>query len=793
MTATLPYVLLSLVLLSSLLMAQQGARLTEVLENTGAPLSLALKLVWVTLPNVLVFTIPMAILTGTIMGFGRMNGDSELIIFQATGAGRGKPLAAMLVIGVLASVLAFYMGFVAGPTAARNLKNTVLEAARERFSSMITPGTFETSVQGKIVYVRDTDKERGEWRNVFIREELGGGKVRLITARAGRIDKTSVVNNRVNNSEVNAAKPLTDAAELVLTEARAVTMPDEFQSDWLEGKSSQVVIENLAQLRLKLDTGFTALWAKMESGALSLDELGFKDLLERSRRAPNAVQRMEAQIILYRRCALCLAPLLFALLGASAGIQLRRGGKGFGAILAAAIIVAYYLATLAAEQTARAGIFTPGIAMSLPSILVLCVALLLLATRAQGVPQFLSWKGNSASSTHADSLTTAQIFKGEKGRASQTLNESSLGELLARRRPYKVLTNIIDRDIFLSLVKYFTLSLSGLLLMFIVFTLFDLWRFIITNDIDFRSVQLYVLYLQPLLLVALAPAAIFIAVLLVFTNMKQHNEYVAWLAAGQSIYRLMFIGFLFAVCVGVGLWFVQDNVMPRANARQDALRNFIKNRVVTYQTATRNWVAEDEQILAFTSAGADEKIVKPMLYKFDADKLHLRSILTAEEGSWDENGVKFYQVKTMSISKESYEIKSSTALKMDGLSSEIFIKQSLNKDSHLTMKQLNQLAKANFHTDKGRELQIAAARRYTKAFEPLVLTLIATGLALSAERLKRFKSLLLAVLSAAMFWLFIESSALLGIHGMLQIQAAAWLPLLVFGGAGAYMISRQKT
>ena len=37
------------------------------------------------LPNVLTFTIPMAVLVGILTGFGRMSSDSETIAFRATG------------------------------------------------------------------------------------------------------------------------------------------------------------------------------------------------------------------------------------------------------------------------------------------------------------------------------------------------------------------------------------------------------------------------------------------------------------------------------------------------------------------------------------------------------------------------------------------------------------------------------------------------------------------------------------------------------------------------------------
>src|ERR1051326_8378959 len=54
------------------------------------------------LPNVLTFTIPMAVLVGILTGFGRMSSDSEAIAFRASGLSMIRLLVPVLVLGVLA-------------------------------------------------------------------------------------------------------------------------------------------------------------------------------------------------------------------------------------------------------------------------------------------------------------------------------------------------------------------------------------------------------------------------------------------------------------------------------------------------------------------------------------------------------------------------------------------------------------------------------------------------------------------------------------------------------------------
>src|SRR5712671_1708454 len=54
------------------------------------------------LPNVLTFTIPMAVLVGILTGFGRISSDTEAIALRASGISMIRLLAPVLVLGTLA-------------------------------------------------------------------------------------------------------------------------------------------------------------------------------------------------------------------------------------------------------------------------------------------------------------------------------------------------------------------------------------------------------------------------------------------------------------------------------------------------------------------------------------------------------------------------------------------------------------------------------------------------------------------------------------------------------------------
>src|SRR5258705_12356786 len=85
--ATLPYVLLSLLMLTALLFAQQTGRFAEVILYTDLPFSLLAGIGAALLPGVLTFTIPMAAPAGTLFRLPRTGADSGALRPRSAGLG----------------------------------------------------------------------------------------------------------------------------------------------------------------------------------------------------------------------------------------------------------------------------------------------------------------------------------------------------------------------------------------------------------------------------------------------------------------------------------------------------------------------------------------------------------------------------------------------------------------------------------------------------------------------------------------------------------------------------------
>src|SRR4029450_9470686 len=118
----MPYVFLSLVLLTGILFTQQAGRFAELALYTDLPFSLAGEIAAALLPSVMTLTLPVAVLAGIVIGLARMGSDSEIIAIRAAGVGTWSLLWPALLIGVVATTATTFLHLKEAPEAARDLR-----------------------------------------------------------------------------------------------------------------------------------------------------------------------------------------------------------------------------------------------------------------------------------------------------------------------------------------------------------------------------------------------------------------------------------------------------------------------------------------------------------------------------------------------------------------------------------------------------------------------------------------------------------------------------------------------
>src|SRR5713101_7094164 len=189
-----PYILASLLLLTATLFAQQTGRYFETIFHGVMPSGFVYGLALAVLPSVCVFTIPMSVLSGTIIGLARMSSDSEL-----------------LALSLIATIGTFVLNMSEVPRAQQQLRSVALRSALYKLDSPVEPRTFTDDLPGYVIYVRDGDKSRGEWGRVFIQSQEADHSTLLRTARVGRIDSSAEKSELVLQDAMETRMPSSEA------------------------------------------------------------------------------------------------------------------------------------------------------------------------------------------------------------------------------------------------------------------------------------------------------------------------------------------------------------------------------------------------------------------------------------------------------------------------------------------------------------------------------------------------------------------------------------------------------
>jgi LPS export ABC transporter permease LptG/LPS export ABC transporter permease LptF len=757
--AIVPYLLMALLLLTAILLAQQSGRLAEILLVARVPTDLLAEFSLSLIPNVLVFALPTAMLVGALVGLSRMGTDSELVAMRAAGIGTWQMVWPVLLLGCLLAAVALWVNMLVAPEAARTLRRATIRAALYKMDSPVEPRTFNTEIPGYVIYVKDGDKASGQWGRVFLFAQPKDGPTRLVTARSGRIDSSS------------------ERSELVLSDAISTSFP---AAQGQGGTQATRATERLEQIRFLLDTGRGELLGELRRDDARPEEMDWGQLVKEGGTPRESRERLT---IAYRRLAFSMGPLLFALLGAGLGMRIRKGGRGFGVLLSIAVLLLYYLLSLLGEQMARSGAVPALVGTWISNLLMAVWASLLLLKRRW---HLFSWRFAALTGRVAERGALTQAHVG-----AQAFERAGRGRLLG-------FPSLLDRNVIRAVALSFTTVLAALTALILVFTLFDLWKWIVERGTGARTVLEYLIYLLPFVTVQLASPSMLVAVLASYALMARRSEAIAWWACGQSVFRLALPGLFAAACAGLLLWTVQERLMPAANLRQDALRAQIRTGTAKASTqAGRLWLASTEtgRIYSYEYDGTGGKLYDVLVYEFDVEGVHLRRIIKGETADWTEDGRMVLEgVEETSLEGLQMMSRRRASLEMERPDSPDLFKPWADKPSQLSAKELSTYIKTIRRKGESvAPLMVALQRKYAEPCGVVVMALIGIPLALAFGRRSAVTALSSAVAVGLAFWGMTSGSQQMGAYGFLPPAVAAWAPLVIFGATGTYLLARTRT
>jgi LPS export ABC transporter permease LptF/LPS export ABC transporter permease LptG len=604
------HALLGLAIFTFVFFIPQLVRLMEfVVRHSASPGRLAL-LFLCTVPRVLTFTLPIAVLVGVLIGLGRMSADSELIALSALGVGLRRVLVPVGVLALGTSLLTLGITLWAEPAALRTIHQIQDSLLASQASFQIQPRVFDERFPDMVLYVEDTTASATHWSGVFL-AQTGSDQESQVTLAEGAI---VVVDRARGDLELH----LRDGS----THEYQASQPDRYSVSTFGESDFPIEFEDSA-------TGRQPANAERSLGELL---------------AAKGAARRDARVEVQERFAFPGACLVFALLAVPLAARPRRGGRAMGFIVSLLLVCGYYLILVLGTGFARQGKLSPAAGIWAANFFTGFFGLTLLPgmEHIRGETRF----------QHAFAAWSARIREWRLGKATPVasatngINGSGVPARLRLVPPRPNLARVryrwgfpqnMDLYVLKNFLFYFGLILAGFIFLFEVFTLFDLLDDIARHHTPFIIVADYFRYNIPFLFYQIAPLGTLVAALVTVGVMTKNNEIVAFKASGVSLYRLALPLIAASAALGIGLLALDNTYLPGFNQRQDELRNEIKAKPAqTYLQANRKWIFGDgEKIYNYAVFDPDRNLFGGLnVFELDAGTFQLRRRVHADRAIW---------------------------------------------------------------------------------------------------------------------------------------------------------------
>ncbi|HEV7518258.1 MAG TPA: LPS export ABC transporter permease LptF, partial [Thermoanaerobaculia bacterium] len=420
----------------------------EMIIRRGLSPAIVGKLLVLTLPNIVVLTIPMSLLFGILIAVGRLSSDSELIAMRSCGISLLTLYRPILLLSAFLTVANSLLMVYALPWGNHALQQLWLDIATQTVSQQVQPRVFFEEWEGKTLYVFDVPPGSDRWKGVFIAESIPTTQAHQVTVADWgevKVDEKGerivlVLYNAVQH-KVNLASPV--GYEISRHKRLELILEDQFASS--------------QRAKLAVSKGIRE---------LTLDELN--DLAHD--RTAGSEQQNLARVEIHKKFSIPMACMVFGLFALPLGFNNRRGGKSSGFALSIAVIAVYYLLLNNGEEAARFGKVPAWLAMWAPNLLLAAGGVFLLIRRNQDKSLMLTrvdrwirqdlWKGLlSLKDRRRDRRQEREALRQAQGRRERR------GLMLRLPRPRLVFPNILDRYVVRNFLFVFSLVvLSGLLL-----------------------------------------------------------------------------------------------------------------------------------------------------------------------------------------------------------------------------------------------------------------------------------------------------------------------------------------
>ncbi len=343
------------------------------------------------LPFMLALTIPMAVLLATIMSFGRLSTDNELIAFKSCGINIFTLMKPTVIAALLLSIFMLYFNDHILPDSNHLLKNKMIQVNYRRPATAIEPGIFnemknitiyvreriDTELYGIIIYNREASKFPATINAAHGTIALSdGGNSMTATLYDGQMHERDARNRDIYN--------IRSFRRLILNMPDLGYQMKDVESDYRGDR--ELDVEAMREIISEHETKISQVKTEIDSLTLQISRLeNLPQINETENKELNRLHNSERiknekldnyqkkirifEVEIHKKYALAFACLIFVLIGAPVGMMTKSNGVGMAFTVSSFVFMIYYGALTGGEELADKGIVSPWLSMWISNII----------------------------------------------------------------------------------------------------------------------------------------------------------------------------------------------------------------------------------------------------------------------------------------------------------------------------------------------------------------------------------------------------------------------------------------
>jgi LPS export ABC transporter permease LptG/LPS export ABC transporter permease LptF len=752
------------------------------------------KLLLLSLPHIVVLTVPMSLLFGILIAIGRLSSDSEIIAMRALGISTSTIYKPVFFFSFTVFLLNLYLMNVVLPRGNTELQSLKAELFTSSVEKEIQPRVFYDEYENLVIYINDIEPKTGQWKGVFVADNRTDESNDLSSAHVAEGAGVALGSAHPSSQKIIVARTgnlsiikTSKQVWLNLRNARThVTDPRKPEKYDLNGNSVQ---------RILLPDRFSQPDPNVKA-ARSLRELNLTELIRQAQTLSHTdrVLYRLARVELNKKFAIPFACLAFGIVGLPLGITNRRGGKSSGFSLSIAIILLYYVMLNNGESLASAGKIGPAIGMWAPNIVLTAFGIYLIIRANRDA-------GSQASSGILSRAIAAIKSAFSDRRSKQSEPRAARNESSGFLSNFDIaFPNILDRYVLREFLKILALVLVSTAALIMIIDYTEITNDIRENHIPVQVVLSYYRFLFFQVINWTLPISVLVSTLVTFGMLSKNNEITAFKSNGVSLYRVAIPVVGVAVIISMLSYLLVDFVLPYSNQRYEELHNRIKGKkkITSSSNQQKQWyLGKGHYILNFLSYDRSAReLSQVQVFEFDPAEFKLVRRVYAQTARYEgarwvfENG----WIRSFSDDNSSSYTPIQRPIGLQYAETPDDFATDVKSPDQMTYRQLSRYIRTIRQSGyAAEELSVKLYEKTSWPFISVVMALIALPFAFRIGKRGALYGVGIALLLGIFYWMIFAVFTKFGEVGNLPAMLSAWSANILFAIAAIYMFLHVET